>query len=253
VKNLIILQARMSSTRLPGKVLQEINGIPLIEFQINRIRQSKIKHVIVATTIDSSDDVLVEHLDSIGVESRRGPLHDVAVRFQEVINEFKPTSFVRLTADCPLMMPELLNEMIDCFEKQSVDYLCNTNPPTYPDGLDIEIVRTSAFLDLIQQELTDLEREHVTLGLTSKSRNYKRQNYGSMRDLSNLRWTVDYPDDLTYLRKLMLFFRGEEATFSFHDLLQLVDSHEELADTRDNRLRNVALSQGSAKRGDHHE
>ena len=249
MRNLVILQARMSSTRLPGKVLQEINGIPLIEFQINRIRQSRLENIIVATTTDASDNILVHYLDSIGIESWRGPLHDVAARFHEVVKEFKPDSFLRLTADCPLVMPELLDEMVDSFEKQSIDYLCNTNPPSYPDGLDIEIVRTTAFLDLIQHELTNSEREHVTLGLRSERRNYKRQNFRNDKDLSSLRWTVDYPDDLDHLRKLMAFFRGREATFSFRDLLLLIGSHKDLADTRENRLRNIALSQESAEPG----
>jgi spore coat polysaccharide biosynthesis protein SpsF len=239
----------MSSTRLPGKVLQKINGIPLIELQINRIRQSKLKNIVVATTTDSSDDVLVEHLNSIGVEVWRGPLHDVASRYHEVVNEFQPRNFLRLTADSPLTMPDMLDEMIVFFEKQNIDYLSNTNPPTFPDGLDIEIVKTDAFLDLIQHELSDLEKEHVTLGFASRDRIYKRQNFRNDQDLSHLRWTVDYPDDLDYMRKIMSFYTGREATVSFQELLQLIESQGELADTRDGRFRNMALSQDSAKQG----
>ena len=243
----------MSSTRLPGKVLQKINGIPLIELQINRIRRSKIKDIVVATTTDSSDDVLVEHLNSIGVEVWRGSLHDVASRYHEVVNEFKPRCFVRLTADSPLTMPEMLNEMIDFFKKQNIDYLSNTNPPTFPDGLDIEIVKTDAFLNLIQRELSDLEKEHVTLGFASRDRIYKRQNFRNNQDLSHLRWTVDYPDDLEYLRKIMSLFTGREATVSLQELLHLIETQSEMFDTRDGRFRNMALSQDSAKQGGPHE
>jgi spore coat polysaccharide biosynthesis protein SpsF (cytidylyltransferase family) len=192
---------------------------------------------------------LVEHLNSIGVEVWRGPLDDVVSRYYEVVNEFQPRNFLRLTADSPLTMPDMLDEMIAFFEKQNIDYLSNTNPPTFPDGLDIEIVKTDAFLDLIQYELSDLEKEHVTLGFASRDTIYKRQNFRNDQDLSHLRWTVDYPDDLDYLRKIMSFYTGREATVSFQELLQLIESQADLADTRDGRFRNMALSQDSAKQG----
>jgi spore coat polysaccharide biosynthesis protein SpsF len=241
-KNLAILQARMGSSRLPGKVMLEINDIPMIKFQIDRICKSKIDNIVIATSTDSSDDILVEYLNSINVEVRRGPQNDVAARFQQILEEYNPKNFLRLTADCPFVMPQLIDQMLDHFHRSDVDYLSNTTPPTFPDGLDIEIIKTSAFKSLVGSKLTDLEREHVTLGFNSVSRKFIRDNFGNQSDLSELRWTVDYPEDLDYLRNIATFLVGQEEYFTIEDILQIIDKHPEIVNERGNDYRNIALS-----------
>lgn len=239
--NLVILQARMASTRLPGKVLLEINGIPLIKFQIDRIRNSKVNDLVVATSTDSSDDTLVAYLKTINVEVRRGPLEDVATRFHQILDEYGPKSFLRLTADCPFVMPKLIDQMLDYYQLKNLDYLSNTTPPTFPDGLDIEIVRTTAFLSLLESDLTDREREHVTLGFNSRKQEFVRDNFENTRDLSYLRWTVDYPEDLKYLREIASLMVGREKFFTFEDILGILEDHPEIVNDRSSDFRNISL------------
>ena len=241
MNNLVILQARMASTRLPGKVMLEINGIPSIKFQIDRIRNSKIDNLVVATSTDYSDDILVAYLKTIDVEVRRGPLEDVATRFQQILDEYNPESFLRLTADCPFVMPKLIDQMLDCFQLKNLDYLTNSTPPTFPDGLDIEVVKTSAFMNLVSLHLTAREREHVTLGFNSGNREFIRDNFGNLSDLSYLRWTLDYPEDLEYLRKIASYLVGREKYFAFEDILEILENHPEIVNHRGSNFRNIAL------------
>ena len=140
--NLAVLQARMSSNRLPGKVLMEVNGKPMIYWQIQRILQSKeISKLVVATSDHPTDDVLVKYLESINFEFVRGSLDDVLARFIKVENIYSPDSIIRLTGDCPLVMPELIDSMLKKFYEVNVQYLSNIIELTYPDGLDIEIIK----------------------------------------------------------------------------------------------------------------
>ena len=240
-KNLAIVQARMSSSRFPGKVLREINDIPAIKFQIERIRRSKVADIVVATSVDPSDDLLVEYLKSQDIEVRRGSLEDVAARFAMVLDEFEPEYFLRLTADCPFVMPELIDEMIEIFEQKSPDYLTNTNPPTYPDGLDVEVVKTSAFRTLISQELTDLELEHVTLGFIAANREFQIFNLVNVEDLSRLRWTVDYEEDMAYIKEIMKHLKGKEFDFGISDVIKVIESNPQIRNIRGENFRNIAL------------
>lgn len=242
---LAIIQARMSSTRLPGKVMMEINGIPEIKFQIDRIRQSKVESIVVATSVDPSDDVLAAYLDSLGVEVRRGPLNDVAGRYKQILDEINPTNFLRFTADCPFSMPSLINEMIDRFSSEQLDYLSNANPPTFPDGLDVEIVKTSAFSRLVSENLTILEREHVTLGFVSRESEFAIANHENDEDLSQLRWTLDYQGDLEYIRKISQVLSGQEITFTIVDVMKVIEENPEIKNRISGDKRNIGLKSAS--------
>lgn len=243
-KNLVILQARMSSTRLPGKVLAMISNQPMIFWQIQRIKQAKsIGELIVATSIDQRDDALVEFLEHIGVLVVRGPIDDVYERFIQVLKRRKDSqTIVRLTADCPFVMPELIDEMITEFETSDIDYLSNVIEPTFPDGLDIEIVRRSALMKLGDHPLSTTEKEHVTLGLRNRPREFKIKNFSQGPDLSQFRWTVDYEGDLKFAREIYAEFRGQEAKFSYDQLLKLLEAKPELKNEVSGKLRNVSLN-----------
>ena len=226
ISTLAILQARMSSTRLPGKVLKLINGKPMIYWQIERIRQSKsIDQLIVATSTDESDDSLSNYLAGIGIQVYRGSLDDVLSRFQEITIETVPHTVIRLTGDCPLVMPELLDEMVEDFVQSNVDYLSNALEPTFPDGLDIEIMKASSLARLTEFKLTDFEREHVTLGILERRNVFNCENFSNFEDLSNMRWTVDYQEDLTFVRLIFAAFKGREITFTFRDVLQFLENN----------------------------
>lgn len=243
---LAILQARMSSSRLPGKVMLPINGEPMIYRQIERIKQaSAIDELIVATSSDSSDDPLAKFLEAKNIKVFRGSLNDVLSRFLEIETQtqaqFKLTAITRLTGDCPLVMPELIDEIVGHFYESNVDYLSNTLRPTYPDGLDVEVIKASTLRKLEAFELSEAEREHVTLGIYSRPSIFKLANFIGKEDLSQNRWTVDYLEDLVFIRKIFLEFVGRESMFTFEDLMLFLASSPDLksaisADRRNEQL-----------------
>ena len=243
-KPVVILQARMASTRLPGKVMLEINGHPMIFWQIKRILKSKnISKLIVATSSHASDDLLTNYLQSINVEIFRGQQLDVHSRYLAILKNLSGTkSAVRLTADCPFVMPKLLDQMISIFDKEDCDYLSNTIKPTFPDGLDIEIFKSQAFIETSMKPLSVSEREHVTKHLQKSENNLQILNHESDVDLSHLRWTVDYSEDFEFVRGIFSKFAGAETDFDTVDLLETLVKHSELNLMLPGSLRNIALS-----------
>ena len=237
-----ILQARMSSRRLSGKVLREINGKPMIYWQLQRIYRAKnVDKVIVATSTDTTDDPLVDFLNSEEALYVRGSLNNVKERFDNVITQFPTESFIRLTGDCPLVMPTLIDDLVDAFHEADVDYLSNTIKPTFPDGLDIEVVKTEAFRKLGNASLSKAEIEHVTYGLYSRTGKFTTQNFVNSQDLSNLRWTVDYQEDLEFVREVFSYFRGREDSFNLVELLDYLGNNRELKNKIDANRRNESL------------
>ena len=222
-RNLVILQARMSSRRLPGKVLMPLNGEPMIYRQIARILEAQeVENLIVATSTDPSDDELVEYLISKGVATFRGSLDDVFSRFYEIIKNESPEIIVRLTADCPLVMPKILDAMLSQFNLGESEYMSNALHPTYPDGLDIEIFSRECFNRLSALSLTPKELEHVTLGINNRNDFFKIENYSDVEDNSKLRWTVDYLEDFEFVKGVYANFQGREKEFTYQEVLNFV-------------------------------
>lgn len=222
---LAILQARMNSSRLPGKVMKLINGRPSIEWQIERIRQSQsVSQLVVATSNASTDDVLVDFLLSRDVKVHRGSLEDVLSRFCAVVQEEEAECFVRLTADCPLFMSTICDEMVNVFETSDIDYLSNTIPPTFPNGCDVEVVKSSALFRVAEMKPTDEFREHVTLGIYSRRDIFACENYLNPTgiDDSKFRWTIDTECDLEFIQSVYAQFVGRETTFGYYDVMALL-------------------------------
>ncbi len=216
----VVLQARMSSTRLPGKVLRKINNEPMIYWQIHRILQSKkINELVVAISDDTSDDVLADYLNSINQKLVRGSLHNVLDRFLKVEEIYKSQVTIRLTADCPLVMPKLIDQFIGVFLNSKADYLSNTIEPTYPDGLDIEIFRSRTLEQLSSFQINDLEKEHVTLGIINRKEKFKLIGFKNDSNLSHFRWTVDTERDFKFVSMIYKNFKNQELTFDLSDLL----------------------------------
>ncbi len=200
---LCVLQARMSSTRLPGKVLMDLGGQPMLLFMIRRLaRSSLIDQLVVATSMAPSDDALVEVLDAAGVKVFRGPLDDVLGRFAGAAATYAPQVVVRVTGDCPLIDPDLVDRVIAPVLDGQCDYASNTSPPTYPDGLDCEAFSYALLTEAAKEARLGSEREHVTPYMRN-SANARLINVASPIDLSSLRWTVDYEDDLHRMRELV--------------------------------------------------
>lgn len=239
---LVIVQARMGSTRLPGKVMKEVNGKPMIYWQLKRIEQSKmISSMVVATSTDAEDDILNEYLNTEGFSVYRGSALNVLERYSMVISEYSPKVCVRVTADCPLFMPEILDKMLIDFSSMEVDYYSNTIVPTFPDGLDIEIFRPESLLDLKKFELKDYEKEHVTIGLYMRPETYSIRNYVDVKDESSQRWTVDYQEDLDFVRDFYRYFEGRELSFNYEDACDFVREHPDSWSKIDSGRRDEAL------------
>jgi len=222
MNSLAILQARMSSTRLPGKVLGEINNQPMIKWQIERILRADIDALIVVTSVHESDDVLASYIEDLGIPILRGSLDDVHSRYFSVIEKFEPNFFLRLTADCPLVMPSLINQMVSAFQSEKYDYYSNTINRTFPDGLDIEIVDTQAFREFSKDNLSDQEKEHVTTGIVNRRSTFAIGSFEQAQDFSDLRWTVDYPEDLEFVREIYGRFKGRETEFTYAEVLNAI-------------------------------
>lgn len=240
----VYLQARIGSTRLPGKVLLQINGMPMIKLQIDRILQSKEIDGLVVLIPDSSDnDALYLELKKFGVDTFRGSENDVLQRFIDASKIFVTRNIIRITADCPLTMPDILDDMIRNFSEKNPDYLSNTLIETYPDGLDLEIFSTSSLRKLSSFELGVLEREHVTLGIYNRPDMFSLENFKSVVDLSRQRWTVDYPDDFEFVKGVFEHYKGMESTFGVSDVLRYIELDPTIhANKTSPNLRHISLT-----------
>jgi spore coat polysaccharide biosynthesis protein SpsF len=245
---LAILQARSSSTRFPNKVLADLAGDAMIIQQINRLKKSKlINKIVVATSIDSSDDLLADLLESAEIPYYRGSLDNVLERFIEVIRIEKPKVVVRLTADCPLTDPSVIDLVISRHLASRSDYTSNTISPTFPDGLDVECVSPSALMDLHKASPTEIECEHVTYGLYSRPGFCAIESVKQDDDHSNLRWTVDIPEDLDFVRLVYAEFAPDYSSFTQEDLINLARLKPEFIRTDSILERNAGLNKAEAE------
>ena len=241
---LAVLQARTSSTRFPAKVLAEIDGIPMLQHQIARIRRATlIDDLVVATSTDPSDDALVELCSELGVAVVRGSLSDVLGRFMLAASEFPAENIVRLTADCPLTSPTVLDAVIELHIESQSDYTSNCHPPTFPDGLDVEVMKYEALHWADQNALTSPEREHVTLAIASRPEKFSLANLPMEPDRSHFRWTVDLPEDLDYVRSVYACLYPYKPDFDLQDVFELIETMQVSSHTDKVMLRNESLIQ----------
>ena len=218
MKVLAIVQARMGSTRLPDKVMRKVDGVTLIELLLTRLSESKvIDQIVVATSIDSRNNPLVKHVNGLGYETFQGSEQDVLDRFYFAAKQFAGDTIVRITGDCPLTDPLLVDEAIEKFTTSGIDYLCNTSPPTYPDGLDIEVFTFSALERAHQETKVPSDREHVTPYIR-ESGHFSTLTNSSDQNYSHLRWTVDEVLDLEVVDFIVRHF-APNRLFSWKDVL----------------------------------
>jgi spore coat polysaccharide biosynthesis protein SpsF len=241
-KNLVLLQARMESTRLPGKVMMKICGKPMIQWQISRILKANlIDEIVVLIPNTQKNDVLADFLESISVKIYRGSHENVYDRFFQASRLFPSQNIIRLTADCPLVMPKLLDEMVTYFNISNLDYLSNTLAETFPDGLDIEIFSSTTLHKLNEFNLNEAEKEFVTYGIYTRPDIFKLENFENSSKLGNERWTVDYPEDFEFVSNVFSHFKDQESIFSFNDVLNFLILHPNSRNKRSGDFRNTAL------------
>lgn len=237
-----VLQARMTSARLPGKVLEPILEKPMIIRQLHRLNQSQLLgEIVVATSTHESDDQLVSVLESEGIAVYRGDLEDVLGRFVGVVNRLQADVVVRLTADCPLASPRVVDRVISEFLSNEIDYASNTLVPTFPDGLDVEVVAADALRWLETNSSDPHEREHVTLGVYRRPGQFRLRNVENESPLGHLRWTVDVQEDLDFVRWVYEELGVNEPVFDLPEVLELLKIHPHMSRTDSEQTRNAAI------------
>lgn len=215
----------------------------MIGRQIERLRRSQsIDQLVVATSMDAADDPLAVYLSELGVPVVRGPLDDVLGRFLLVLDEYPDDVVVRLTADCPLTSHAVIDEAVGRFLTGESDYLSNTLEPTFPDGLDVEVTTSDALRWVAEHSHDPHEREHVTLGIYRRPERFTCRNFVADADLSDLRWTVDAPDDLEFVRWVYSHLYRRNPDFDISDILSLLERHPERSRTSRQSARNAALN-----------
>lgn len=229
MKTVAIIQARLGSTRLPQKVLADIAGAPMLLHAVRRAQQAKeLDQVLVATTVNPQDDTVAQFCQSNNINFYRGSEEDVLDRYYQAARAFQADTVVRLTGDCPLLDPDVIDKIVKLFKSNTFDYVSNTIRYTYPDGLDTEVFSFAALEKAWQNARKPSEREHVTpyLHFSGKFTIYNVEND---TDLSgqDLRWTVDDPADLEFVRQVFGHFKPR-TDFAMGEIIDLLEKHPEL-------------------------
>jgi len=244
MKVIALIQARMSSIRLPNKVMKPIGGVPMIELLLKRLAKAKeVDQIIVATSDNKCNIPLITHVQNIGFAYEKGSENDVLDRYLKAALLHQADAIVRITGDCPLVDPELVDEMILRFKDLNVDYISNVDPPTYPDGLDIEVFTLEALKKASRETNNLFDREHVTPYLR-KPGIYKTDVILNSEDLSSMRWTVDEVSDFKVIEKVFAYFHPK-IDFSWRDVLDLQKHKPEIFNLNQHLVRNEGAEIGS--------
>jgi len=238
---LAILQARTSSTRLPGKVLKPILGYPMLSLQIERIQRSKrIDKLTVATSSDLSDSDIENLCIKIQIPCFTGSLDDVLDRFYQTAMQYKPEHVVRLTGDCPLVDPEIIDKVINFYFEGGFDYATNSMAPyTFPDGLDVEVFSFTVLEKAWHEARLPSHREHVTSFVCQHPEMFKVGYFKHEVELSHLRWTVDEPEDFEFVSQIYKELYPQNPTFITEDILGLTNRKPSLLEINSHVERNL--------------
>ncbi|NLM16916.1 MAG: NTP transferase domain-containing protein [Candidatus Riflebacteria bacterium] len=230
VKTQAIIQARLGSSRLPGKTMMQLAGKPVIEHVCRRVSAAfSVDRVVVATTSDPKDDALCAWCRDNGILFFRGSEEDVLSRFLGSIEEFPCDNLLRITADCPLVDPGLIDALVNLFEVAEADYASNVFEPTFPVGFDLEILKASVLQELAQKELLKSHREHVTLYIRENLHLFKTASLTAKRVFSNFRVTLDYKEDFEVIAAIYKHFGSSDGLFSYYQIIDYLKKHSDVA------------------------
>lgn len=242
MQTLAILQARTSSSRLPGKVLMPIVGQPMILHQLERVSRSlSLQQVVLATSSDSSDDALAETVSGAGFQVFRGDLHDVLARFQACATAQSCSTVVRLTGDCPLSDPGVIDEVVEAFHAQGWDYLSNSADAealTVPDGCDVEVFSKGLLDEAAASATLPSEREHVTPWMRRPELPIRAGHYRHRQPRPFFRLTVDDPQDFVVVNAVFQALYPSQRTFSIDDAIAFLQRNPGLAASNLETIRN---------------
>ena len=234
----VMIQARTGSSRLPNKVLEKIENKPMIWHVINRVKQIKsVQQIVLITTQEKSDKVLLNIAEEEGVIGFAGNADDVLDRHFQCALNIDADPIIRITSDCPLIDPFLVEDILQFYLANDFDYVSNTIIPTYPDGLDTEIFSFSTLEKLIDHVKLPSEREHVTTSIPKNPQLFQFSNYKNEKDLSSFRWTVDRPEDLQFVREIYSRM-APKTIFSMDDILKIISNEPDLLEINKGIFRN---------------
>ncbi|MCA1055304.1 glycosyltransferase family protein [Rossellomorea aquimaris] len=232
MKVVCIIQARMNSTRLPGKILKEVRGKTLLEHQLERLAHSKkINQIVVATTNNNSDDKIINICRKLNINSFRGSEEDVLSRYYEAALYYEADAVVRITSDCPLIDPEVVDEVVQHYLENypSYDLVSNTIKRTFPRGLDASIFSMDVLEEMNNKAVSAAEREHVTKYIYNNISEYQISNVINEHEGNkNHRWTVDTTEDFELIKNIYdsLYIEGE--LFYMNDVLKFLKDNPDL-------------------------
>ena len=226
MNTVIIVQARMTSTRLPGKVLLPLGGEPMLARLVERLKRvRRADQIVIATTTNAADDAIVALCDRLGVTCHRGSELDVLSRYAEAARAQQADVVVRITSDCPLIDPALIDDVIARYQAGDADCVSNMLPPTWPYGMAVEVFSARALAEAHAEATQPAEREHVTPFLYAHPQRFRLHNVASPTDLSGQRWTVDTPEDYALVRRLFDAVHPMHPDFTLADLLAAMQAH----------------------------
>lgn len=223
-----IIQARMNSTRLPGKVLMNIDEkFPALFYTLEQLKNSKLlEKIIIATSSNQEDNDIEKFCRKYNIKCFRGSLENVLDRYYQCAKEFGITTIVRIPADKPLIDPEIVDEVIQKFKENSFDCVTNFQPSTIPSGTEVEIFSFSALETAWKNASSAFDKEHVTPYIYKNKEQFKIFNVVNKEDLSNFRWALDYKEDLELIRKIVM--KIEKRPILTRDIINLLNKEKEL-------------------------
>lgn len=230
MKVVAIIQARMGSTRLPGKVLMEVLDKPLLEYQIERVKRSKlIDEVVIATTTKETETPIIDLCKRLGIFYYRGSENNVLKRYYEAATQYNADIIVRLTSDCPIIDPQIIDMVINSFieNREEIDYASNTLERTYPRGMDVEVFSYKALKYTYLNATSVAEQEHVTPYIYQNPNTFNLFSIINDLDESKHRWTVDTIEDFNLIKKIICYFNKHNTIFSINDVINLLNNNKE--------------------------
>jgi spore coat polysaccharide biosynthesis protein SpsF (cytidylyltransferase family) len=224
----VMIQARTGSSRLPGKVLSKIENKPMIWHVINRVKKIKsVQQIVLITTKEKPDQALLDIAEAEGIIGFAGDTNDVLNRHYQSALQISADPIIRITGDCPVIDPYLVEEMLQFFLKNNFDYVSNIHPATYPDGLDAEIFSFQTLEKTTLNAKLKSEREHVTPYMENNPELFKTYNFENNEDLSHIRLTVDQKEDLELIQKIYSMMAPKN-NFGFNEILDLISNNPEI-------------------------
>mgnify|MGYP003999349241 CR=1 FL=1 len=224
----VMIQARTGSTRFPKKTLAKINNKPMIWYVINRVKMIKsVEQIALITTRKKSDKILLKIAKENNIIGFSGDVHDLLSRHYECALKINADPIIRITSDCPLTDPKLVEKILKFYLNNNYDYVSNVIKPSYPDGLDIEIFSLSALKKAVKNAKLMSEREHITPYFIKNSNKFKLYNIENKKNLSHLRWTVDQIEDIKFIRKIYSKMKPK-TIFSMNDILKIICNEPKL-------------------------